>query len=242
VDHLIVPPRLRPPSTLPLDVNLNQVAITPAILWVPHFTLLGARYGAYIILEGANANVSAAVEEINKQSQFETGWGFGDVFVQPLWLQWKLGQLDLLAAYGFYAPMGRFSVGASDNIGLGFWTQQFQTAAGYNFDEKRTFSLIMAETWEFKSDAKNQDLHPGSRLSFNRAIDKIWLGGMLETAVLGYDQWQASADSGKDQSRRWPACSIRCTAPASSSASRTGASRSSTSTSSRRGSASRARW
>src|SRR5262249_51085841 len=42
VDHLIVPPRLRPPSTLPLDVTLNQVALSPAILWVPHFTLLGA--------------------------------------------------------------------------------------------------------------------------------------------------------------------------------------------------------
>jgi hypothetical protein len=46
VDHLIVPPRLRPPRTLPLDVNLNQVALSPAILWVPNFTLLGARYGA----------------------------------------------------------------------------------------------------------------------------------------------------------------------------------------------------
>jgi hypothetical protein len=46
VDHLIVPPRLRPPRTLPLDVNLNQVALSPTIVWVPHFSLLGARYGA----------------------------------------------------------------------------------------------------------------------------------------------------------------------------------------------------
>src|SRR5262245_37103156 len=40
VDHLIVPLRFRPPSTLPLDV---EVALSPAILWVPGFTLLGAR-------------------------------------------------------------------------------------------------------------------------------------------------------------------------------------------------------
>jgi hypothetical protein len=33
------------------------------------------------------------------------------------------------------------------------------------------------------------------------ALDKIWLGGMLETAVLGYDQWQVSEDTGADQVR-----------------------------------------
>ena len=201
VDHLIVPPRLRPPRTLPLDVNLNQVALSPTIVWVPHFSLLGARYGAYISLTGANAKVSAAVEQIDKGTEFGTGWGFADLFVQPLWLQWSLWRLDLVAAYGFYAPTGRFSPGASDNIGLGFWTQQLQTAGAFNFDEARTCSLIMVETWEFNSDVRHQDLHPGSRLSFNWALDKIWLGGMLETAVLGYDQWQVSEDTGADQVR-----------------------------------------
>src|SRR5262249_18999127 len=29
VDHLIVPPRLRPPSPLPLDVELTEVALSP---------------------------------------------------------------------------------------------------------------------------------------------------------------------------------------------------------------------
>jgi hypothetical protein len=201
VDHLIVPPRRRPPRTLPLDVNLNQVALSPAILWVPDFTLLGARYGAYIAPSAANANVSAAVETINKGKQFETGWGFADIFVQPLWLQWSLWRLDLVAAYGFYAPTGRFSRGAADNIGLGFWTQQFQTAGQFNFDEARTFSLIMVETWEINSRVQGRDLRPGPRLSLNWAIDKIWLAGMLETAVLGYDQWQVGFDSGPDQSR-----------------------------------------
>jgi hypothetical protein len=201
VDHLIVPPRLRPPSTLPLDVTLNQVALSPAILWVPHFTLLGARYGAFLSLGAANANVSAAVEVINRGKQFETGWGFADVYVQPLWLQWSLWRLDLAASYGFYAPTGRFSVGATDNIGLGFWTQQWQVPAAFYFDEARTFSLIMVQTWEYNSKVSGQDLRAGPRLSLNWAISKIWLDGMLETDVLGYDQWQVGFDQGPDQSR-----------------------------------------
>ena len=85
VDHLIVPPRLRPPRTLPLDVNLNQVTLSPSILWAPHFSLLGARYGAEISLTGANASVAAAVEQIDRGTEFGTGWGFADLFVQPLW-------------------------------------------------------------------------------------------------------------------------------------------------------------
>jgi hypothetical protein len=201
LDHLIVPPRLRPPSTLPLDVDLNQVALSPAILWAPHFTLLGARYGAFLVLTGANASVSAAVEEINKGRQFETGWGFADLFVQPLWLQWSLWRLDLAASYGFYAPTGRFSPGATDNIGLGFWTQQWQLAGALYFDEARTFSLIMVQTWEYNSKVSGMDLRPGSRLSLNWALSKIWLDGMLETDVLGYDQWQVGFDQGADQVR-----------------------------------------
>jgi hypothetical protein len=31
-------------------------------------------------------------------------------------------RVDLTAGYGFYAPTGRFELGATDNIGLGFWT------------------------------------------------------------------------------------------------------------------------
>ena len=119
--------------------------------------------------------------------------------MQPLWLQWTLGRLDLTAAYGFYAPTGWFSVGATDNIGLGFWTQQWQTASAFNFDEARTFSLIMVQTWEYNSKISGMDLRPGSRLSLNWALSKIWLDGMLETDVLGYDQWQVGFDSGADQ-------------------------------------------
>jgi hypothetical protein len=199
VDRLIVPPRLRPPRTLPLDVSLNQVAISPAILWAPHFTLLGARYGAYMVLTGANANVSAAVEQIDKGTQFETGWGFADIFVQPLWLQWNLWRLDMAFGYGFYAPTGRFSAGAKDNIGFGFWTQQMQLAAALNFDDARTCSLILTQTWEVNSKVQDTDLRPGSRGSLNWALDKIWLDGMLETAILGYGEWQLDTDKGADQ-------------------------------------------
>ena len=53
--------------------------------------------------------------------------------------------------YGFYAPTGRFSAGAKDNIGFGFWTQQLQLAAALNFDDAHTCALILVQTWEVNS-------------------------------------------------------------------------------------------
>lgn len=52
------------------------------------------------------------------------------------------------------------------------------------------------QTWEFNSEVQDSNVRPGARLSFNWAIDKIWLDGMLETAIVGYDQWQITEDSG----------------------------------------------
>jgi hypothetical protein len=59
--------------------------------------------------------------------------------------------------------------------------------------------LILVQTWEVNSKVQDTDLRPGSRGSLNWALDKIWLDGMLETAILGYGQWQLDPDSGADQ-------------------------------------------
>ena len=61
------------------------------------------------------------------------------------------------------------------------------------------------QTWEFNSRIKDTNVRPGSRLTFNWAIYKSWLDGMLETAITGYDQWQITEDSGPIVSRIGPA-------------------------------------
>ena len=71
--------------------------------------------------------------------------------MQPVWLDWSLQHWDLALGYGFYAPTGRYDVDTisiagrdvraedTDNIGLGYWTHQFQGAVSwYPFDNKGT--------------------------------------------------------------------------------------------------------
>jgi hypothetical protein len=187
--------------TIPIDTNINLYAISPMFVWAPDWKILGARYAAYVALSVANPSLQAAIDDVegDRRFEFESGsWGLGDTFVQPIWLQWTFPRVDLTAGYGFYAPTGRFELGANDNVGLGFWTQQVQSAVAFHFDEAKTLSLVGVQTWQIPSRFQDQDLTPGARFDLNWGISKIWLGGMLETAALAYDTWQITNDHGSD--------------------------------------------
>jgi hypothetical protein len=188
--------------TIDIDTEIDLYAISPMFIWVPGWEFLGARYAAYVALSVANPSLQAAIDIVERQGpglEFDAGsWGFGDTFVQPLWFQWTFPRVDLAAGYGFYAPTGRFELGASDNVGLGFWTHQLQSAVAFHLDEAKTLSLVGVQTWQIPSRFQDQDLMPGARFDLNWGISKIWLEGMLETDALAYDTWQITDDRGSD--------------------------------------------
>lgn len=185
--------------TVRLDTQVNLYSIMPAFMWIPKWKVLGARYGAFVGFGPANASLNAHIEGVNREFDVDAGrWGFGDMLVQPLWLQWSWRHVDLTASYAFYAPTGRFEPGATDNVGLGFWTQQVQNALAVHVDEEKTWSFILAQTWEFNHPIEGMDVTPGTRANLNWAISKVWEEGLFETAVLAYDQWQVTDDRGAD--------------------------------------------
>lgn len=198
IEQVTVPVPGVGPRTFNLDTTLNQVAVLPMLAWSPDWEWNGVRWGAYVAQGFANTSLNAAVNDIDRGFDVATSWGATDLFFQPLWLQWSSQHLDAVVAYGFYAPTGRFEPGALDNTGLGYWEHQVQTATAFHFDQKKTLSLVMVGTWELNQDIQGVDVHPGSRFTFNWAFSKIWLEGMLESALVGYDTWQMSANSGAD--------------------------------------------
>jgi hypothetical protein len=191
-------PRLR--RTVDVDGDLNQFVISPVRMWAPDGDFHGIRYGAYLTQPIANPSLDAAITGVERGIQFdENTWGAGDPFVQPLWLQWSNERLDVSFSYGFYAPSGRFTAGATDNIGLGYWTQQLQNAAQLWLDEARTVSLIGVQTWELNDPMEDTDLRPGPRATVNWGLGKSFREGLLEAVIVGYDCFQVSPDSGSDQ-------------------------------------------
>lgn len=135
-----------------VDIDLNGFTTVPAVFWASGFDILG---GAKYMLGATQSYISAEATILTERpgigvidtlvTNEVTGKnsGFGDLYVVPLGLSWGLERLDLTVLYGFYAPTGRYETGSSENLGLGFWTHQFQGYA-YVYPVPAKSTAIMA--------------------------------------------------------------------------------------------------
>jgi hypothetical protein len=210
-----VEPQLRPGTPANVNVDLNMYVLAPAFIWVSPWKILGAKYGADIVPTFANSSFDAIASTVRGRggSGTEATFAPGDLFVQPVWLGWSFSHWDLSAAYGFYAPVGKYStdaettpvgtvnVPASDNIGLGFWTQQFQAAGAWYPWTNHATAVTAALTYEYNSEQEGTGITYGQNLWLNWGIsqylpltkdDKL----LLEIGPAGYYEWQVSASNG----------------------------------------------
>ena len=189
--------------------------LAPAFIWVSPWKILGAKYGLDVVPTFANSSLDAIDSTVHSRggSAAQATFAPGDMFVQPVWLGWSFSHWDLSAAYGFYAPVGKYStdavvtpvgtvnVPASDNIGLGFWTQQFQGAGAWYPWTNRATAVTAAMTYEYNGEQQGTGITYGQNLWLNWGIsqylpltkdDKL----LLEIGPAGYYEWQVSASTG----------------------------------------------
>ena len=204
------------PAHVSIDVDLY--ALSPVVIWEPDVHFLGARYAAIAAPLFANASLDAAVSVGRRLGgDFDNAsFALGDLFIQPLWLDWSTDHFEFSAAYGFYAAVGKYDTHLQtvpvlgtvrtedvDNIGYGFWTHQVQGAAAwYPFDNKGT-AVTGVVTYEHHSDKEDFDLQPGENITLNWGISQfIPLTQsqklLLEIGPAGYQGWQVSDDRGAD--------------------------------------------
>lgn len=219
-DSVTIQPGPGPGLTLDIDPDVDVYALVPALIWVSDWKLLGATYGALLLPTFSNASVGASLSIQSGQGiDSETSqFGIGDWYFQPIWLGWHLEHFDFSLAYGFYAPTGKYDteprtfpvlgtvrVESADNIGLGFWTNQFQGAASWYPWANKATALAIALTYEINSEKEDFHVTPGQVLSLNWGLsqylplnsDQTWL---VEIGPAGYDQWQVTSDDGQNAS------------------------------------------
>jgi len=194
------------------DFDVKMYALAVPVIWVTPYEILGAKYAAYIAPSFANSSLDANINTaLNRGGSIKgSSFGVGDLFAQPLWLDWALGHWDLMLAYGFYAPIGKYNtttVGgatleSASNIGLGYWTQQIQSGvAWYPWTNKAT-AVTGVLTYEYNSIQRDTGVRYGELLTFNWGIsqylpltkdEKL----LLEIGPAGYDAFQISDNTGQ---------------------------------------------
>ncbi len=208
---------------LDVELELKGFATVPVVAWVKNTQLLGgARYIAFVAPNWLTADYKV-VGEVSEGS-VDPGYvegslsGWSDLAASPIGLSWAFGHFgetsvsdeDLAALgmpphrrfnvttlYAFVAPTGRYSSGADDNLGLGFWTHQFQGFGYYYPFEHQATALMAGLTYELNSSIEDVDVTPGNRLSLEYGLSQYFTS-WFELSVHGAHNWQITDDSGGD--------------------------------------------
>jgi hypothetical protein len=108
-----------------LKGDYNLWAVENAFYYVPKTTVFKAKI-AVMMMFPTLANGSATLSQADFAAGMG-GFGLADSWFQPGTLGWQFKRADTWAAYAFVAPTGRYSLGASNNIGSGYLGNKFAT-------------------------------------------------------------------------------------------------------------------
>jgi hypothetical protein len=130
--------------------------------------------------------------------------GLSDLYIMPAQLGWHYSRADAIAGVAFFAPTGRYTAGASDNLGKGMWSYEVSGGGTVYADRKRTISLSTTAFWEThsKKDAdvrlgqvRVQDVKVGQLLTLEGGMGKSFLHGAANVGAAYYAQWKITSDT-----------------------------------------------
>ena len=100
--------------------SIGVAAVAPLAWYVSKAKVLGANYGAMVVLPIANASIEAPAFAFSQT----VGTSVSDLLLRPLDLGWHFPRADVTAGFQLYTPTGRYKRGGSENIGKGMWTYE----------------------------------------------------------------------------------------------------------------------
>jgi hypothetical protein len=169
--------------------------------YVPKHKFLGGYFMPYVVLAFANGSLVADITGTNLSAN-GGGTGFADMYVQPVNLGWHLKRADVNVGYGFTAPTGRFTAGASNNVGSGYWGNDLTTNTTFYVTKNKGTSANLATIWEIHGQKAGTNITPGQAFTMEWGFGQVLplkknFSRLLQFGLVGYDQWQVSNNGGR---------------------------------------------
>ena len=178
------------------------------VYYVAKHKFLGGHFMPYASVNVANGSLVADIAGTNLGAS-GGGSGIADTFVEPLNLGWHLKRADVNVGYGFTAPTGRYSAGASNNIGSGYWGNNITSGTTFYVTKDKATSVNVATDWEVhgRRTVVSRPVGQVTKITPGQAFTVEWGVGqviplkkdfsrLLQLGLVGYDQWQVSNSSG----------------------------------------------
>jgi hypothetical protein len=169
-------------------------------MYVPKFKFLGGYFAPYVAVNVANGSLVADITGTNL-SGTGGGAGLADTWVQPVNLGWHFPRLDANIGYAFVAPTGRYTAGATNNVGSGYWGNHITDAATYYITKNKGTSANIFTDWESHRQKGGTNVTPGQAFTMEWGIGQALpldkkMSKIVQIGLVGYDQWQVSANGG----------------------------------------------
>ena len=174
-------------------------ATVPLVIYVSQKKILGAHYGMMAVMPFANGSLEAPGLGLSESASL----GPSDLYVMPLQLGWHLKRADAVAGAAFFAPTGRHTAGASDNLGKGMWSYELSGGTTVYFDKGRSISVATSAAWETHTkkdgeiriqNATAHEVRVGQLLTLEGGAGKSFLHGAASIGAAYYAQWKLTAD------------------------------------------------
>jgi hypothetical protein len=168
--------------------------------YVPKHKFLGGYFMPYIALNYANGELVANITGTNLNTG-AGGSGFADMYVQPINFGWHLKRTDVTVGYSFTAPSGRFTQGARDNVGSGYWGNNITSGTTFYITKNKGTSANLSTAWEIHGQKSGTNLTPGQAFTMEWGLGQVLplkkdMSRLLQLGFVGYDQWQVSSNGG----------------------------------------------
>jgi len=173
-----------------LDMNTLVWASTGEIA-----RLGGARFSCAATIPIANNSLSSSA-----QGAISGGGGLGDLYFQPVIFAWRSERADIRGIFGFLAPTGKFTAGATDNVGNGYWSPVIAAGQTFYFSEDRATTLSTFEMYEFHGTQSGTHIHPGETFDLDYSLMRAFkfAASRVQVGMVGYGAWQTTAKTGPD--------------------------------------------
>jgi hypothetical protein len=173
-------------NTVVMDMN--------TLTWVSPIQVIGAKYYAAASLPFAKNDLTSDL-----QGAISGGAGFADSYYLPFNLGWSAPRADVRIAYGFLAPTGRFTPGANNNVGSGYWTHTLSSGQTFYLAGDKRLNFSAFEMYEFHTTQEGTGVHPGETFDLDYSImGSLWRSSTvaLQVGVVGYEARQTTAKTG----------------------------------------------
>lgn len=190
---------INPAPGNPTSLHIKQHVVTQSFILMAIYggkgKVFGADWGMMVIPTLNSPTADIALDYYSSQTGSgnyvftNKSLGFGDMYIQPVWLSWTKGKFSYALNYGVWAPTGRYKPHDLDNGGHGYWSHNIRVAGRIKTVSK--INVTLAGTLEVNQWQKDTDFKEGSHLTFdlggsyllNKRGDEIGLFGNYASQI-----------------------------------------------------------